>query len=91
MHAERRQPRPRPAHVTFGFVLAHEQFPVPELLRFGSMASHAGFPVLATSDHLQPWQANEGHSGQAWVTMGALGAQTHSWMGTAVTCPTIPP
>ena len=47
------------------------------------------FQVLATSDHLQPWQANEGHAGQAWVTMGALGAQTHSWMGTAVTCPTM--
>jgi G6PDH family F420-dependent oxidoreductase len=27
--------------------------------------------------------------GQAWVTMGALGAQAHSWMGTTVTCPTL--
>lgn len=73
----------------FAYTLAHEQFPVPELVHMGSMASKAGFHVLATSDHFQPWQANEGHSGQAWVTMAALGAQSHSWMGTAVTCPTM--
>ncbi len=71
-----------------GFMLAHEQFPMPELVQIGARASRAGFDVLATSDHLQPWQANEGHSGEAWVTMAALGAQaSHSWMGTTVTCP----
>ena len=73
----------------FSYTLAHEQFPVPELVRIGALASKSGFQVLATSDHLQPWQANEAHSGQAWVTMAALGAQSHSWMGTAVTCPTL--
>ncbi|HEX2943854.1 MAG TPA: TIGR03557 family F420-dependent LLM class oxidoreductase [Rhodopila sp.] len=70
------------------YMLAHEQFPVPDLVRCGAMASRAGFDVLSTSDHLQPWQENQGHAGQAWVTMGALGAQSHSWMGTTVTCPT---
>lgn len=73
----------------FSFMLASEQFRTPELIRLGSLASRAGFQVLSTSDHLQPWQSNEGHAGQAWVTMGALGAQTHSWMGTTVTCPTL--
>jgi F420-dependent hydroxymycolic acid dehydrogenase len=73
----------------FSFMLASEQFTTPELLRLGAQASRAGFHVLSTSDHLQPWQANEGHAGQAWVTMGALGAQTHTWMGTTVTCPTM--
>jgi TAT-translocated FGD2 family F420-dependent dehydrogenase len=73
-----------------GFMLAHEQFPVPELLRIGASASRAGFRLLATSDHLQPWQANERHAGEAWVTMGALGGQaSKSWMGTTVTCPTL--
>jgi TAT-translocated FGD2 family F420-dependent dehydrogenase len=73
-----------------GFMLAHEQFPVPDLVQFGSLAARSGFHLLATSDHLQPWQANEGHSGEAWVTLGALGAQaTRSWMGTTVTCPTL--
>jgi F420-dependent hydroxymycolic acid dehydrogenase len=71
------------------FMLAHEQFPVPELVQLGALASKSGFHVLSTSDHFQPWQANQGHTGQAWVTMGALGAQTHSWMGTTVTCPTL--
>lgn len=71
-----------------GYMLAHEQFPVPELLRAGTAASQAGFHLLATSDHLQPWQANEGHSGAAWVTLGALGARaTRGWIGTTVTCP----
>jgi len=73
-----------------GFTLAHEQFPVPELVQLGALASRSGFELLATSDHLQPWQANQGHSGQAWVTLGALGAQApRAWMGTAVTCPTL--
>ncbi len=73
-----------------GFVLAHEQFTVPELIETGAMASHSGFQLLATSDHLQPWQANEAHSGEAWVTLGAMGARAAgAWMGTSVTCPTI--
>jgi hypothetical protein len=49
-----------------GYMLAHEQFTVPELVNIGDWAKHAGFDLLATSDHLQPWQANEGHCGEAW-------------------------
>jgi F420-dependent hydroxymycolic acid dehydrogenase len=72
------------------FTLSHEQFPVPELIRLGAAAEHAGFDLLATSDHFQPWQANERHSGLAWVTLGALGQKTQRIsMGTAVTCPTL--
>jgi TAT-translocated FGD2 family F420-dependent dehydrogenase len=72
------------------FMLAHEQFPVPELIRLGAAAENAGFDLLATSDHFQPWQANERHVGQAWVTLGALGQQTQRvWMGPTVTCPTL--
>lgn len=48
-----------------GFMLAHEQFPVPELIDIGKAAADGGFHLLATSDHLQPWQANEGHCGEA--------------------------
>ncbi|HYZ24080.1 MAG TPA: TIGR03557 family F420-dependent LLM class oxidoreductase [Rhodopila sp.] len=73
----------------FSYMLAHEQFQVPELVRVGARASHAGFDMLCSSDHLQPWQANEGHAGEAWVTMAATGAQSRSWMGTTVTCPTL--
>jgi len=72
-----------------GYMLAHEQFPVPELLQLGVAAEQAGFDLLATSDHFQPWQSNEGHSGEAWVTMGALTQRTQRvWIGTTVTCPT---
>ena len=71
-----------------GYMLAHEQFRVPELVALGKQAANGGFHLLATSDHLQPWQANEGHSGQAWVTLGALSSQvSRTWMGTTVTCP----
>src|SRR5579871_601114 len=72
-----------------GFQLAHEQFNVPELVDLGVAADQAGFDLLAVSDHFQPWQANEGHSGQAWVTMSAIGQRTKRIrMGTTVTCPT---
>ena len=72
-----------------GFMLPHEQFPVPKLVELGEAAERAGFDLLATSDHLQPWQDNEGHSGEAWVTMGALGQRTKkAWIGPTVTCPT---
>ena len=72
------------------FMLAHEQFTVPELIGLGAAAEEAGFDLLATSDHFQPWQANERHAGQAWVTLGALGQRTQRiWMGPTVTCPTL--
>jgi F420-dependent hydroxymycolic acid dehydrogenase len=71
-----------------GFMLAHEQFTVRQLADFGAAAAQAGFGLLATSDHFQPWQANEGHCGEAWVTLGALGGRTEpAWIGTTVTCP----
>ena len=72
-----------------GFQLAHEQFTVPELVELGIAADASGFDLLALSDHFQPWQANEGHSGQAWITMSAIGQKTKRIrMGTTVTCPT---
>ena len=72
-----------------GFMLAHEQFPAPQLVEFGVAAEQAGFDLLATSDHLQPWQTNESHSGKAWITMSAVGQRTKRvWIGPTVTCPT---
>lgn len=72
-----------------GFQLASEQFTIPQLVELGIAAERAGFDLLAFSDHLQPWQANEGHSSQAWITMSAIGQRTNRIrMGTTVTCPT---
>lgn len=72
-----------------GFVLSHEQFPVPELVKLAAQAEKVGFDAVWTSDHFQPWQDNEGHSGFAWVTLAAAGQQMPRIpMGTGVTCPT---
>jgi len=71
-----------------GYMLAHELFPVQQLVEVGNQAASGGFHLFATSGRLQPWQANEGHSGEAWVTLGALSSHvSRAWMGTIVTCP----
>jgi TAT-translocated FGD2 family F420-dependent dehydrogenase len=90
--AQQQPDKPTPAfgNKMVGFMLAHEQFPVARLVELGIAVEEAGFDLLATSDHLQPWQANEGHSGAGWATMGALSQRTSRvWMGTTVTCPTV--
>ncbi|HEY7295887.1 MAG TPA: TIGR03557 family F420-dependent LLM class oxidoreductase, partial [Dehalococcoidia bacterium] len=75
--------------VTLGYVLSHEQFPVPSLIECAVAAERAGFDAVWTSDHFHPWQDNEGHAGYAWVTLAALGQRTSRLLyGTAVTCPT---
>lgn len=71
-----------------GFVLSHEQFPAPQLLTLGESAERAGFDMVWTSDHFHPWMDNQGHSGQAWVTLAALGQRVKLPFGTGVTCPT---
>lgn len=70
-----------------GYVLSHEQFRTPDLLEFGAAAERAGFDMLWTSDHFHPWQDNQGHAGQAWVTLAALGQRVGIPFGTGVTCP----
>ena len=49
--------------------LSHEQFPAPERVGLGIGAEQAGFDALWASDHFHPWQDNQGHSGQAWITL----------------------
>ncbi len=72
-----------------GFVLSHEQFPASELVKYGPAAEAAGFDRIWTSDHFHPWMDNQGHAGQAWITLAALGARTSNiTFGTGVTCPT---
>jgi hypothetical protein len=57
-----------------GFVLSHEQFPAPQLLELGVAAEEAQFDELWASDHFHPWQDNQGHSDQAWITLAAVGS-----------------
>lgn len=73
-----------------GLNLAHEEYPAPQLVQFGTQGEAAGFDNLWTSDHFQPWQDNEGHAGYARVTQAILGQVTKRvGIGTYVTCPTI--
>jgi TAT-translocated FGD2 family F420-dependent dehydrogenase len=72
-----------------GFVLSHEQFATPQLVEFAAEAEQAGFGYLWASDHLQPWQDNEGHSDFPWITLGLVSQRTRrATFGTGVTCPT---
>lgn len=71
-----------------GFVLSHEQFRTPELLDQAQAAERAGFQYLWASDHLQPWQDNQGHSMFPWLTLALVGQRTSRIaLGTGVTCP----
>lgn len=74
---------------TIGLVLSHEQFPAPQLIDWGVAAERAGFDAIWTSDHFHPWMDNQGHSGQAWITLAALAQRmARIPFGTGVTCPT---
>ncbi|MEA2333193.1 MAG: hypothetical protein QOH58_3331 [Thermoleophilaceae bacterium] len=67
--------------------LATEQFPPSELVEQAREAERAGFDGVNVSDHLQPWW-EPGHSGQAWVLLGAIGQATEKVeLGTGVTAP----
>ena len=72
-----------------GFVLSHEQFPGPRLVDWAPEVEAAGFSYAWTSDHLQPWQDNQGHSTHPWLTQAMIGSHTSKLtFGTGVTCPT---
>lgn len=71
-----------------GYVLAHEQFSPGDLVEYAVAAEEAGFDGVWASDHFHPWQDNQGHCGQAWITLAAIGQRTRRVvMGTGVTCP----
>ncbi|MCV7260990.1 F420-dependent hydroxymycolic acid dehydrogenase [Mycobacterium shimoidei] len=71
-----------------GFVLSHEQFGTAQLVEQAQAAEQAGFRYLWASDHIQPWQDNEGHSMFGWITLALVGERTsHIPFGTGVTCP----
>ena len=79
---------PPPSGPAVGFVLSHEQFPTAQLVDQAQAAERAGFRYLWASDHIQPWQDNEGHSMFPWITLALVGQRTgHIPFGTGVTCP----
>ena len=73
---------------TIGYFLSHEQFSPASLVEAAVRAERAGFHSVWASDHFHPWQENQGHAGNAWLTLAAIGQRTSSViLGTAVTCP----
>lgn len=60
--ADPRQGSGSTAQAAVGFALAHEQFGTSELVQLAAAAESAGFSHAWASDHLQPWQDNQGHA-----------------------------
>ena len=82
------QDSPEPPPVVMGLSLMLEQFPITQVVELGTHAEDAGFGAVWVDDHFEPWQDNQGHCGQAWVTLAALGQRTRRvLLGTGVTCP----
>ena len=80
---------PPPTGKGVGVVLSHEQFRTDQLVAQAQAAERAGFQYVWASDHMQPWQDNEGHSMFPWLTLALVGNGTsHISFGTGVTCPT---
>ena len=80
-------PPPSPG-AGIGFVLSHEDFTTAQLLDQAQAAERAGFRYVWASDHIQPWQDNEGHAMFPWITLALVGQRTsHITFGTGVTCP----
>lgn len=87
-HGKSSGPPPSPGKAV-GFVLSHEQFRTDQLVAQAQAAEHAGFQHLWASDHIQPWQDDEGHAMFPWLTLALVGSATsHVSLGTGVTCPT---
>jgi G6PDH family F420-dependent oxidoreductase len=72
----------------FGYTMMCEQSRPDQLVRDVQMAEAAGFDFSVTSDHYQPWLAEQGHSGYAWSILGAAAQATEEiGLMTYVTCP----
>src|ERR1700739_757810 len=67
---------PPPSRAGVGYVLSHEQFTTAQLLDQAAAAEQAGFAYVWASDHLQPWQDNEGHAMFPWLTLALLSQRT---------------
>jgi G6PDH family F420-dependent oxidoreductase len=85
-------PRAGYTHVmtlSIGYTLMCEQSSPSNLVGYARDAEKAGFPFAVISDHFSPWLDEQGHSPNAWVTLGAVANTTQTLeLMTYVTCPT---
>ena len=74
--------------LSIGYTLMCEQSPPTSLVGYAVAAEEAGFPFAVMSDHYNPWLKEQGHSPNAWVTLGAVAnATTTLELMTFVTAP----
>lgn len=74
----------------FGYTLMTEQSGPRDLVRYATAAEEVGFDFEVSSDHFTPWLTSQGHSPNAWVTLGAVAqATSRVELMTYVTCPTM--
>jgi len=74
----------------FGYTLMTEQSGPRELVGYAREAEALGFDFAVSSDHYSPWLTEQGHSPNAWVTLGAVAQATERiQLMTHVTCPTM--
>jgi len=74
---------------SFGYTLMTEQSGPRELVGYAVDAERIGFDFEVSSDHFSPWITEQGHSPNAWVTLGAVAQATERVeLMTYVTCPT---
>lgn len=74
---------------SIGYFLSCEQYGPKELVDQAKRAEAAGFDRLWISDHLHPWNDEQGQSPFVWGVIGALSEVTSLPVSTAVTCPSI--
>jgi G6PDH family F420-dependent oxidoreductase len=73
-----------------GYFLSSEEYSPSELLLQARLAEESGFHGLWISDHLHPWNDEQGHSPFVWSMLGAIAQVTSRVkVTTAVTCPTV--
>ncbi len=73
-----------------GYTLMCEQRGPRELVADAVRAEQTGFDFLVMSDHYHPWLEEQGHSPNAWPTLGAVAQATSTIpFMTYVTCPTL--
>jgi G6PDH family F420-dependent oxidoreductase len=74
--------------LSIGYTLMCEQSSPGRLVSHAQAAEQAGFSLAVMSDHFNPWLEEQGHSPNAWVTLGAVANATDRIeLMTYVTCP----
>lgn len=70
-----------------GYFLSCEEHTPADLVGQAVAAEEAGFAGLWISDHITPWNSEQGQSPMVWPVIGAVAQATSLPVMTAVTCP----